>query len=104
MVGLDPATGAELRKRRPVVVMNHIGIGRTTLRMIAPILGRQSYHATMLWMIPIDPAPANGLSKLSCIDVSQFRSVDVARFSKRLGTVPIVQMDAIVAVLNLCVG
>ena len=39
LVNLDPVLGVEIRKTRPVVIVNSDAIGVLPIRLIAPIIG-----------------------------------------------------------------
>jgi mRNA interferase MazF len=81
----DPTVGSEIRKARPAVVVSSDAVGRLPLKMAAPITGWKDTFAGNLWHVRIDPAPENGLTKLSAVDALQCRGMDVQRFRERLG-------------------
>ena len=45
LVNLDPVLGAEIRKTRPVVIVNSDTIGVLPIRLIAPITEWKDYFA-----------------------------------------------------------
>jgi mRNA interferase MazF len=84
-VNLDPAIGAEIKKTRPALLLNVDALGRLPLRVIVPITDWKERYAEYPWMVRIDPAKTNGLSKTSAIDCFQVRSVSVQRLVTKLG-------------------
>jgi len=96
-VNLDPTLGAEIKKQRPVVVVNSDAIGKLPIKLVAPVTGWNSKFTQNIWHVRIDPAKTNGLSKPSAIDVPQLRGVDVQRFIRPVGRVSSIQMEEITA-------
>lgn len=99
VVDLDPTIGAEIKKRRPVVVVNSDAVGKLPIRLVAPITGWDNRFAGNLWHVKIDPKKANGLSKTSAVDTLQLRGVDIERFVEQSGRVTSLQMDQITAAI-----
>lgn len=88
LVNLDPTLGAEIRKTRPVVVISSDVIGALPIKLIAPITEWKEHLARNIWHVKVNPnLAANGLTKVSAIDVLQLRGVDTQRFVRRLGRV-----------------
>ncbi len=98
-VNLDPTVGAEIRKRRPAIVVSSDAVGRLPLKLIAPITEWKDAFAGNLWHVRIDPDPVNGLDKASAVDTLQLRGVDIRRFVSRIGSVSIPLMDEIAAAI-----
>ena len=63
--------------------------------MIVPITDWKERYAVAPWMVKLEPASANGLSKLSASDAFQVRSVSQQRFVRRLGALSPEVMTAI---------
>ncbi len=103
-VQLDPTRGAELQKTRPVVVLSPPGVGRASLRIVAPVIGWKPHYTAAAWMIELDPDATNGLSKPSAADASQVRAVDLGRFVAQLGEMSLDDLDTVTAAAALCVG
>ena len=95
LINLDPTIGAEIRKTRPVVIVNDDAIGILPLKVIVPITDWKERYAVAPWMVKLEPASANGLSKLSASDAFQVRSVSQQRFVRRLGALSPEVMTAI---------
>lgn len=104
LVDFDPAVGAEIQKRRPVLVVSLDSIGRLPLRMVVPITDWKTYYAGMPWMVQIPADAANGLSKDSSADSFQVKSVSLTRFRRRLGIVKTARLDAVAGAIAMCVG
>ena len=87
LVNLDPVLGAEIRKTRPVVIVNSDAIGILPIRLIAPITEWKDYFAGNVWHVKLEPNPTNGLTKPSVVDTLQLRGIDTSRFIRKLGEV-----------------
>jgi mRNA interferase MazF len=96
LVRLDPSLGAEIRKTRPVVVVNSDAIGVLPIRLVAPLTKWKDYFTHNIWHVRVMPDSANGLSKPSAIDALQLRGVDTQRFVRRIGNVSEAVMRSIV--------
>jgi len=99
LVNLDPTVGSEIKKTRPVVIVNSDALGRLPLRLIAPITEWKDHFKGSIWHLRIDPDSRNGLSKTSSIDILQLRGVDISRFMKKLGSFPSTVMEELVAAI-----
>lgn len=102
-INFDPTVGTEIQKIRPAVVISSDAVGKLPIKLVAPITGWQPHFAADVWHVRIDPAPDNGLTKLSTVDVLQVRGVDVQRFIARVGTVSADVLEEIVTSLALVV-
>ena len=80
LVNLDPVLGAEIRKTRPVVVVNSDSIGALPIRLVAPITEWKDYFAGNVWHVKLEPNLTNGLTKPSVVDTLQLRGIDTRRF------------------------
>lgn len=87
LLNLDPTIGAEIRKTRPVIVVNDDALGILPLKIVVPITDWKDRYSQAPWMIRIDPTKDNGLRKSSAADTFQIRSVSKKRFVKRAGRV-----------------
>ena len=99
VVNLDPTLGAEIKKKRPAVVVSTDAVGRLPLKLIAPITGWKDHFAGTMWHVRINPDSANGLTKRSAVDALQLRGVDVRRLSRKLGRVSANTMQEIAAAI-----
>ena len=96
LVNLDPVLGAEIRKTRPVVIVNSDAIGILPIRLIAPITEWKDYFAGNVWHVKLEPNTTNGLTKSSVVDTLQLRGIDTSRFVRKLGEVAPQMMRTIV--------
>lgn len=87
LLNLDPTVGAEIRKTRPVVIVNDNALGKLPLKIIVPLTDWKEKYQIAPWMIRISPDKLNGLSKNSCADCFQVRSVSEKRFVKKTGEI-----------------
>jgi mRNA interferase MazF len=104
LVNFDPATGAEIQKLRPALVMSIDSVGRLPLRIVTPITDWKPDYAKYAWFVSIPATPGNGLSKHSGADAFQTKSLSVSRFTRRLGTLTETQMAAVSDAIAICVG
>ena len=84
-VCLDPTVGTEIKKTRPVVVINSDAVGILPIRLVAPLTEWKDYLAHNVWHVQVIPDPRNGLTKPSAVDTLQLRGVDNQRFVNKLG-------------------
>ena len=96
LVRLDPSLGAEIRKTRPVVVVNSDAIGVLPIRLVAPLTEWKDYFTHNIWHVRVMLDSANGLSKPSAVDALQLRGVDTQRFVRRIGNASEAVMRSIV--------
>lgn len=101
LINLDPTVGAEIRKTRPVVIVNDDDIGILPLKVIVPITDWNEHFDRFIWMTKVRPSAENGLTKPSGADAFQVRSVSQERFVRRLGKVETKQMEEITDALAL---
>ena len=86
-INLSPTIGAEIKKRRPAIIINDDSIGILPLRVIVPITEWKNKFHEVIWMVRIEPDNQNMLKKLSAIDTFQIRSISTARLLKKVGIV-----------------
>ncbi len=85
LVNLDPTIGAEIKKKRPAVIVSNDLLGKLTLKIVVPITGWDEKYGQADWHVHILPTTVNGLSKESSADTFQVRSISEARLIKKLG-------------------
>jgi mRNA interferase MazF len=102
---LDPAIGAEIKKKRPALIVSTDALGKLPLKIIAPITDWKEQYSDYPWMVRINPTEQNGLVKVSAIDCFQIKSVSVERFVTQCGYVEaeIIEQvqDAIIRVIGV---
>jgi len=79
-INLNPTVGAEIKKKRPAVIINDDEIGILPLKVIVPITEWKDRFQGAIWMVRIEPNSENKLTKPSVIDTFQIRSVSTKRF------------------------
>ncbi len=94
-VNLDPTIGAEIKKTRPVIIVNDDALGKLPLKVFVPITDWKENYTFAPWMIKLTPNKTNGLAKDSSADCFQVRSISKDRFIKKLGTLNEFEMDEI---------
>ncbi|HCY74852.1 MAG TPA: PemK family transcriptional regulator [Ignavibacteriales bacterium] len=85
LIDLNPSKGAEIQKIRPAVIVNDDALGKLPLKIVVPITDWKDRYEIAPWMVKIEPAAENGLSKISSADCFQIRSVSQERLIKKLG-------------------
>lgn len=102
LVNLEPTLGVEIKKIRPVIVLNSDAIGKLPLRLVAPFTDWKSYFSQNPWHIKIKPNNINNLSKISAVDTLQLRGLDIQRFHKKIGLLSPEEMRSItIAILTV---
>ena len=102
-INFDPTLGAEIKKIRPAVVISSNALGKLPLKIVVPITGWKSGFADDIWHIRLTPAPENGLTKESAVDLFHVRGVDLLRFIDRVGKLTAVEVEEIVQALAIVV-
>ncbi len=87
-INLSPTVGAEIKKKRPAVIINDDAIGILPLKVIVPITEWKDRFQGAIWLVRIEPDNENKLMKPSAIDTFQIRSVSTRRFLRKTGSVP----------------
>ncbi len=87
LINLDPSIGAEIKKKRPCVILNDDAIGILPLKVIAPITDYKERFSIVPWMVKLKPDNKNNLNKDSVIDLFQVRSVSEERLIKKIGSI-----------------
>lgn len=99
LVNFDPTIGAEIKKKRPAVVVSSDAVGVLPIKLIAPVTDWKDRFSNNIWHVKIQPDNTNGLTKASAIDTLQVRGVDLQRFIRKLGRLPSSTMEEISATI-----
>jgi len=86
-INLSPSVGAEIKKKRPAVIINDDAIGILPLKVIVPITAWKDRYQGAIWMVRIEPDSKNKLKKVSAIDTFQIRSISTNRLIRKIGSV-----------------
>lgn len=97
LINLDPTVGSEIKKTRPVVIVNDNALGKLPLKVIVPLTDWKDRYDIAPWMVKIAPDKNNNLSKPSAADCFQVRSLSELRFAKKLGKITAGQLEEIKA-------
>ncbi len=103
LIDLEPVAGAEMKKTRPVVIVSSDAVGVLPLRVIVPLTEWKERYQGAPWMVLIEPALQNALSKLSAADAFQVRCVSTSRFIQRVGELTDAEMQLIVKAIALVI-
>ena len=99
-IDLSPTVGAEIKKKRPAVVVNDDAIGILPLKVIVPITAWKNRYQGAIWMVRIEPDLENKLTKISAIDTFQIRSVSTKRLLRKIGSVSSNVLDQVKTVIK----
>ena len=94
-INLSPTVGAEIKKKRPAVIINDDAIGILPLKVIVPITAWKDRYHGAIWMVKIEPDSENRLKKSSVIDTFQIRSISTKRHLKKVGSVSSKELDKV---------
>jgi mRNA interferase MazF len=103
LVALDPASGSEIRKTRPaVIVQNDIANASSPVTIVAAITSRvtESFYPTE---VPIKPGES-GLMVDSLVLCNQLRTIDKGRILKRMGRLHPDKLNAVDRALKFSLG
>lgn len=95
LINLDPASGAEIKKTRPAVIVSDDALGKLPLKIIVPLTDWKDKFEIAPWMAKINADVNNGLMKVSGADCFQVRSVSQKRFVRKIGHVSIKLLEDI---------
>ena len=94
-VNLAPTLGDEIRKTRPVVIVNGGHTKHLKLAIVVPITAWSSHWEGNPFFVCLKPSLTNGLQKKSAIDCFQMRALSHKRFLEKIGQISPVEMDAV---------
>jgi mRNA interferase MazF len=103
-INLSPTVGAEIKKKRPAVIVNDDAIGILPLRVIVPITAWKDRYQDAVWMLRIEPDSENKLTKRSAIDTFQIRSISTKRFLRKIGSVSSKVLDEAKMAIKAVIG
>ncbi len=86
-INLSPTVGAEIKKKRPAIVISDDAIGILPLKVVVPITQWKDRFEGAIWLVKIEPNNLNRLKKTSAIDTFQIRSVSTKRFLRNIGSI-----------------
>lgn len=68
MVNFDPTVGAEIKKKRPAIVVSSDAVGKLPIKLIAPVTDWKDRYLNNVWHVKIFSDRSNGLIKNSVVD------------------------------------
>ena len=86
-VNLDPTVGDEIKKRRPVIILNGGQDKHLKLAIVVPVTAWSPYWDENPFFVTLEPNSKNGLSKKSSVDCFQIRAISHNRFVKKIGNI-----------------
>jgi mRNA-degrading endonuclease toxin of MazEF toxin-antitoxin module len=99
LVSLNPTSGHEQQRRRPVLVVSPEAFNRTTkVPLILPITSGGSFARTAGFAVPLTDAGTKTTGVIRC---DQLRALDIAaRGGKKLESIPDASMDEVLAKIS----
>ena len=94
-VNLAPAIGHEIKKTRPVVVLNGGHEKHLKLALVVPLTSWKTNWEKNPFFVSLDPSTGNGLQKKSAVDCFQIRALSHTRFVEKIGQVTTPEFEAI---------
>ncbi len=94
-VNLDPTIGDEIKKKRPVVVLNEGHEKYLKLAIVVPVTEAHTSWEGNPFFVTLLPDAGNGLKKKSAVDCFQVRAISHKRFVGKMGEIPPSKMDDI---------
>ncbi len=84
-VNLDPTIGDEIKKRRPVIVVNGGHDRYLKLAIVVPVTAWSMHWEKNPFFVTLEANSENGLQKKSAVDCFQIRAVSHKRFVEKIG-------------------
>lgn len=100
-VRLDPAVGHEMKKTRPVVVLNAGDAKNLRLAIVVPVTAWKPHWEGNAFFLTLDPNARHGLTKKSAVDCYQIRALSHDRFVERLGELSSAEIEEVKRALAL---
>ena len=95
LVNLDPTIGDEIKKRRPVIVINGGHDKHLKLAIAVPVTAWNPYWEENPFFVSLEPNSNNGLEKKSVVDCFQIRAISHKRFAEKIGNISEFEIDLI---------
>jgi len=86
-VNLDPTIGEEIKKRRPVIVLNAGHEKHLRLALVVPITAWNPNWEKNPFFVTLEPNSTNRLQKKSVVDCFQMRAISHKRFAEKIGNI-----------------
>lgn len=92
-VNLDPAIGDEIKKKRPVVILNGGHKKHLKLAIVVPMTTWNPAWEDNPFFVSLNPDSKNGLQKKSVVDCFQIRAISHNRFADKIGEISHDEVD-----------
>jgi len=92
-VNLEPTIGDEIKKKRPVVILNPGHRRYLKLAVVLPITHWRPEWEDHAFFVPLDSSPSNGLARKSAVDCFQIRAISHERFVESIGAASDTEID-----------
>jgi mRNA interferase MazF len=99
IVNFDPTIGAEIKKKRPAVIISSDAVGILPVKLVVPITEWDARFSSNVWHVRVDPNRQNSLTKPSAVDALQVRGVDIQRLIVCIGRLSPDQLAEIAAAI-----
>ena len=86
-VNLDPTIGDEIKKKRPVIVLNAGHHKHLRLAIVVPVTGWDPYWDNNPFFVSLEPNSISRLQKKSMVDCFQMRAISHQRFAEKIGDI-----------------
>jgi mRNA interferase MazF len=103
LIHLDPAQGSELKRTRPVVIVNSDSMGVLPLRVVVPLVEWKDQYQQAAWIVKIESGQINSMVKTYAADTFQIRSVSTGRFTRKLSEISQEEMNRIIEAIGLVI-
>jgi len=100
-VNLDPTIGDEIKKRRPVVVLNGGHEKHLRLAIVVPVTAWNPYWEDNPFFVTLEPSSGNRLHKKSDVDCFQIRAMSHQRFAEKIGEISTEELHLIKRSISL---
>ena len=100
-VNLDPTIGDEIKKKRPVVILNAGHRKHLKLAIVVPVTGWNPDWDNNPFFVSLEPNMVNGLQKKSMVDCFQIRAISYKRFTEKIGDISQDEFDLIKKAISL---
>jgi mRNA interferase MazF len=100
-VNLDPAIGDEIKKKRPVVVLNGGHEKHLRFTIVVPITAWNANWENNPFFVSLNPDSKNGLQKRSAVDCYQIRAISHDRFMDKIGEISRDEIDLVKTSVSL---
>jgi len=104
IANLDQTIGDEIKKKRPVIILNRqLPVG-LDLCIVVPVTSWKPEFDRISWLVKIEPDSNNCLDSISIANSFQIRTISTHRLIIKLGTINDETLFEIAESVAFCVG